>query len=311
MTPGVRQRCGRIPAGLLLGQMPPAPRAADELEILRKRLLSRIHRSYATTTEQVQLKNLSFPFTRIADPDRVLDQVAAEADRRERVTGHRQNDEHLHLPYWAELWDSAMGLAQVMVEGAEEERGRQGDRERGRQGEGERRTPTSGVGFGAGVLGSPGSLSPPLPVSLSPGRSILDLGCGMGLSGTVAAALGGRVLFADLETPALLFARLNSLPWRGRVRARRLNWRTDRLGETFNLIVGADILYERAQWEYLEPFWRGHLRAGGNILLGEPGRQTGDLFMPWIRERGWTLDVREEKVATRARPIRVMRLRLD
>jgi len=300
MTPGVRQRCGRIPAGLLLGQMPPAPRAADELEILRKRLLSRIHRSYVTTTEQVQVKNLGFPFTRIADPDRVLDQVAAEADRRERVTGQRQNDEHLHLPYWAELWDSAMGLAQVMVREKDEESGGQGDRERGSRGEGKDRDASEPASV---------SLSPCLPVWLSPGLSVLDLGCGMGLSGTVAAALGGRVLFADLETPALLFARVNSLPWRARVRARRLNWRTDRLGETFDLILGADILYERAQWEFLEPFWGAHLAGGGTVLLGEPGRQTGDLFMPWIRERGWTLDVREEKVATRARPIRVFRLR--
>lgn len=265
----------------------------SELGITRKRLLSRIHRRYVTSAAQVQIKTLAFTFTRIADPDRVLDQVAAEADRRERVTGRREHDEHLHLPYWAELWDSAMGLAQVMVRETE---GGKKDKETGRQGEGE--SAVTSV-----------SLSPCLPVSLSSAPSVLDLGCGMGLSGTVAAALGARVLFADLETPALLFARLNSLPWRRRVRARRLNWRTDRLGERFDLILGADILYERAQWEHLEPFWRGHLAAGGTVLLGEPGRQTGDLFIPWIRDRGWTLDVREEPVATRTRPIRVFQLR--
>jgi predicted nicotinamide N-methyase len=258
--------------------MPPA----IDLEILRKRLLSRIQRSYVTTTEQVQVKNLSFPFTRIADPDRVLDQVAAEADRRERVTGQRQNDEHLHLPYWAELWDSAMGMAQVMARGGED----------------------AGIGF---VSASPRLR---VPASSSPGITVLDLGCGMGLSGTVAAALGGRVLFADLETPALLFARLNSMPWRRRVRARRLNWRTDRLMERFDLILGADILYERAQWEYLEPFWRGHLNEGGTVMLGEPGRQTGEMFLPWIQERGWRLEVCEEAVVTRPKPIRILQLRL-
>jgi SAM-dependent methyltransferase len=110
-----------------------------------------------------------------------------------------------------------------------------------------------------------------------PPLSILDLGCGMGLAGTVAARLGHRVLFADLEPPALLFARINSLPDAGRVRTRRTNWRTDHLGEQFDLIIGADILYERAQWEFSSP-------SGGNASLrrdsapGEPGRQTGDLF---------------------------------
>ncbi len=131
----------------------------------------------------------------------------------------------------------------------------------------------------------------------------------MGLSGTIAAALGARVLFADLEPPALLLARLNSLPWRGRVRFRRLNWQKDRLAEKFALIIGADILYERAQWVFLEPFWRAHLAPGGAVLLGEPGRQTGDGFIPWIGERGWTLERFDEPVNTRPMPIRLFLLR--
>ena len=123
-----------------------------------------------------------------------------------------------------------------------------------------------------------------------------------------AAALGCRVVFADLEAPALLFARLNSLPWGGRVRTRRLDWRSDRLGEQFDLILGADILYERKQWDPLELFWRAHLAENGSVLLGEPGRQTGALFVDWIRERGWKLEEYAESVETRSKPIRLFRL---
>ena len=152
----------------------------------------------------------------------------------------------------------------------------------------------------------------------------------MGLAGTVAARLGMRVLFADLEPPALLFAQLNSLPYAQRtlrerpdlpkralprrryaerVRTRRLNWQTDRLDETFDLILGADILYERKQWDFLEPFWRSHLAPGGTVLLGEPGRQTGDLFVDWITPRGWSLARHEEPVESRPVPIRLFELR--
>ena len=154
-----------------------------------------------------------------------------------------------------------------------------------------------------------GSLLPPSSI-LHPlsSHSVLDLGCGMGLAGTVAAALGAKVLFADLEQPALLFAALNSLPWRRRVRTRRLNWRSDRLGEQFDLIIGADILYERPQWESLEPFWRAHLAPGGTVLLGVPGRQTGDLFIDWIAARGWLMRHSEQPVPTRERPIRIFQL---
>ena len=88
-----------------------------------------------------------------------------------------------------------------------------------------------------------------------PDLRILDLGCGMGMTGTTAAALGANVLLADLEPPALLFAHLNTVTFGQRVRTRQLNWQRDRLAQQFDLIIGADILYEKEQWQYLEPFW--------------------------------------------------------
>ena len=221
---------------------------------LRRHLLYRIHQRYETTTQRLRFVGADFDFTRIKDPDRVLDQVAEEEDRRD--------GDQLHLPYWAELWDSAPGVAHFLVRHY--------------------------------------AATPPL--------NVLDLGCGMGLSGTVAASLGHSVLFADLEPPALLFASLNSLPWRDRVRTRSLNWQKDNLRQRFDLILGADILYERDQWPFLEPFWRRHLAGGGAVLLGEPGRQTGDLFIEWIAALDWRLERFEEPVVTRPRPVRIFRL---
>jgi predicted nicotinamide N-methyase len=219
-------------------------------------------RGYRTLVQQMEFGNLELGFTRIMDPDDVLDKVAAEEDRLERTSGKRVPEDQLRLPYWAELWDSARALAQWLVR----------------------------------TWGS------------DPPATVLDLGCGMGLSGAVAAGLGARVIFADLEPDALLFARLNSREWADRVTTRRLDWRVDRLGERFDLILGADILYERKQWDYLEPFWREHLKADGRVLLGEPGRQTGDLFIPWILQRGWTLMQHEEPVVTRPQPVRLFEL---
>ena len=238
---------------------------------LRQRLMCRIGRRYRVVTEEVAIGELRFPFTRIADPDRVLDEVAAEADLRDRLQDTHAPGDELHLPYWAELWESARGIGEFLV--SEECRVKS-----------EELQDTISAASQIGSSDSPALFT--LHSSLCT-YTILDLGCGMGMAGTVAAALGARVVFADLETPALLFAQLNSLPWRRRVQTRRLNWQRDQLDRRFDLILGADILYESAQWPFLETFWRAHLADGGQVLLGEPGRQTGDMFIEWIAARGW------------------------
>lgn len=232
-------------------------------EHARERLLWRIRRRFPTRTQSMTLGPLTFDFFRCADPDRVLDEVAEEADRRERLSGQRDKPgDTLHLPYWAELWDSSYVI-------------------------------------GAELAGRD-----------LKGMEVLDLGCGMGLTGCASAYAGANVLMADLEAPALLFAALNAWPWRDHARTRVTNWQTDDLGQTYPLIVGADILYERKQWDYLDPFFRKHLAPGGEILLGEPGRQTGEYFIPWAQGKGWKVTVELRPTETRPVPVRVITLRL-
>jgi predicted nicotinamide N-methyase len=231
----------------------------------RRQLLARIRTRFETLTEPVRVGAMAFDFTRVADPNRVLDQVAEEEDRLDKLAGKRRDGEELHLPYWAELWDSSLAIIEFLAE--------------------------------------------TLPERFDvPKLSVLDLGCGMGLTGTVAAAMGARVMFADLEPDALLFARLNAIEFEHRIRTRRLNWQKARLTEQFDLIIGADILYDKTQWTHLEPFWRGHLKRGGSVLLGEPGRQTGDMFLDWIKPHPWTLMQLKRSVPTRSAPIRIFQL---
>jgi predicted nicotinamide N-methyase len=225
-----------------------------------QRLLQRIHRRFQTITEDIGVGPMSIRFTRAADPNQVLDDIVAEEDRREKTTGVRLNDPQ-HLPYWAELWDSARGVAAALAK-----------------------------------------------MDWSATTRVLDLGCGMGLCGATAAALGANVMLADLEPPAMLFARLNCLPFGRRVRARQLNWQIDRLPERFDLIFGADILYERKQWDFLNEFWKAHLATGGTILLGEPGRQSGGLFVEWIRKRDWLFHESVEQISDSSKQIRIFRL---
>lgn len=229
-----------------------------------RELLSSLRKRYPTRSDPVTLGPLHMEFIRCADPDAVLDEVAARADSAERETGVRDlTGDTLHLPYWAELWDSSYVIGKLLAS-----------------------RDLAGV-------------------------RVLDLGCGMGMTAAATASAGAYVLAADLEPPALEFARLNTWPWRDRVRLRQTNWQTDDLAETFPLIVGADILYERAQWPHLDRFFRRHLAPGGEVLLGEPGRQTGEAFVPHARRLGWSVEVSRHDTPTRPVPVRVMVLRLE
>ena len=216
----------------------------------RLALQARIQRQYPTLVETLRLGALAIEFTRVADPDRILEsleQAAAGSAGR----GSWQ-------PYWAQAWDSARVVAERL------------------QGEDLR------------------------------GRRILDLGCGLGLTGAVAAAQGGRVTLVDAAPPALLFARLNCWPWRSRVRVRRLDWRCQRLpGQRFDWIVGSDILYDREDWAYLERFWREHFAPRGRLLLGEPGRGVGEPFPGWLERAGWRVTGTTPAAAAGQRPIRL------
>lgn len=229
---------------------------------LTTKLYSRLSRKFELLTEVIPVGPLRVQFTRVKDPQKVLDDICRRIDLHEKKTGERVKGDELGLPYWAELWDSAQGVGQRLVR-----------------------------------------------LGLPRGASVLDLGCGLGLTGTVAAMLGAEVMLADIETDCLLFAALNAGQYSEMIRPRKVNWQTDDLGEKFQLIIGSDVLYDRSQWVFLEPFFRKHLKDDGVVLLAEPGRQTGDLFVPWIVEQGWQLKQLEEPVVTRARPIRLFEIR--
>jgi|GEM_PF-276447 len=269
---------------------------SDELSRKRRIVLSRLEKRYAITQTEYLIGPLRVPFTRVTNADDVLDQVCLEIDEIEKRTGEKVPDQLMHMPYWAELWDSAFGVGQWLVGRGSEVGSRTSEC-------GGRLKPSSSTDFPQPTIHD---LRSPTP---DPRRTnTLDLGCGMGFAGTVAAMLGHRVVFADLEVPALLFARLNSLPWSRRVQCVNLNWQTDHLHEKFDLIIGADVLYEKTQWVCLEPFFREHLSKDGLVLLGEPGRESGDLFIDWIQGRGWKLKLTEQKVFSRERPIRLFEL---
>ncbi len=123
------------------------------------------------------------------------------------------------------------------------------------------------------------------------GRKVLDLGCGLGLTGIMAALKGGQVTFADKEAEALAFAavnaRLNHSPL---FTTRQLDFTQDNtqdnLQEAFPLILGAEIIYDAVAFPALAAFLARHLSPDGVAYLADARRTNTQPFFSQLSLHG-------------------------
>jgi predicted nicotinamide N-methyase len=120
------------------------------------------------------------------------------------------------------------------------------------------------------------------------GRSLLELGCGLGIVSTAAMRAGFDVLATDYYEDALHFTRANA--WRALQRepaTRMVDWRElpSDLG-TFDMIVAADVLYEMTYAELVADIVAAALASKGTAIIADPGRIALDRFLEACAARG-------------------------
>lgn len=153
------------------------------------------------------------------------------------------------IPYWADVWPSAVAVAQHLLAHPE------------------------AVG----------------------GMRVLELGAGLGMAG-VAAVLAGaaHVTAADLMPDALELAeanaRLNAVPAE-RHRTARFDWRCDAPPAGTQLLLAADILYDRAELPHIRGLLTQRLPAGCSFLVAEPSRPVASDFFDHPDFASWRLEV--------------------
>lgn len=105
------------------------------------------------------------------------------------------------------------------------------------------------------------------------GKRVLELGCGLALPGLVAAQAGARVTCTDFEEHALRAAELNfleNLPeYTPDVRYMDFRQPPD---ERWQVIIAADVIYEKRFLKPLARVFRDLLEDDGRIYLAEPNR---------------------------------------
>ncbi len=121
-------------------------------------------------------------------------------------------------------------------------------------------------------------------------RSLLELGCGLGIASITAMRSGFTVMASDYYEDALHFTRANA--WRNLRRepaARMIDWRAlpSDLG-TYDMIVAADVLYEMTYAQLVADALSTALAPGGTAIIADPGRVAVDQFVEACESRGLT-----------------------
>lgn len=170
------------------------------------------------------------------------------------------------LPYWADLWPASVVLADYVL------------RERA-------------------LLGA---------VPDGPRPTALELGCGLGLVTLAAQRAGYDVTATDYYDDALRFAARNTLRHTGeRPTVRLVDWRAlpDDLG-MFDLVLAADVLYERAYAAFVAEAIARALTPTGRALVADQGRVALEDFLTEAQARGLAAQVvhRERRAVVPAAP---------
>ncbi|MFL5884468.1 MAG: class I SAM-dependent methyltransferase [Thermoleophilaceae bacterium] len=121
------------------------------------------------------------------------------------------------------------------------------------------------------------------------GLRVVELGCGLGVPSLAAARRGAEVLATDASAEALELLERNARENRLTVETARVAW--DDAGELvargpFDLVLAADVLYERASVADLLALFP---RLGGEAWVADPGRPPVAAFHEGAERRGWSV----------------------
>jgi len=121
----------------------------------------------------------------------------------------------------------------------------------------------------------------------------LEVGCGPGLPGIVAARIGHKGTFSDYMQEALWLATLNAHQnnCEKNVRFEEIDWRNPTGKQSYSWILAGDLVYERRNFIPLLSTFDSYLEPGGEIWVAEPGRSIAKSFFDHMESEGWIQEV--------------------
>jgi predicted nicotinamide N-methyase len=135
-------------------------------------------------------------------------------------------------------------------------------------------------------------LADPAEAARLAGLRVVELGCGLGVPSVAAARAGATVLATDASEEALHMTERNARENGLTVETAHLDWDApDTLvaRAPFDLVLAADVLYERAAVAQLLSLLP---RLASEVWLADPGRPAAEVFLEQAR-RQWSVETTE------------------
>jgi predicted nicotinamide N-methyase len=128
-------------------------------------------------------------------------------------------------------------------------------------------------------------------------KRVLELGAGVGLPGLVAQSVGAHVAQTDYFVEALNVAALNAAG-NGVTGIKRFwaDWRNWQSTDVYDVVLGADILYDPEVHAELAGVIKSTLAPKGTLILADPGRPQALEFLSRLGDEGHRFELQTRRV---------------
>jgi 2-polyprenyl-3-methyl-5-hydroxy-6-metoxy-1,4-benzoquinol methylase len=118
---------------------------------------------------------------------------------------------------------------------------------------------------------------------------ICDLGCGLGAVAGYLSANGHKLYACDISPEACRYAQANILRYSQNALITCCDWRKSPFKSCFDMIVAADIIYEKQCMEPVVRFLSESIRPGGSAFIADPRRAYWNIFKAEIQQAGFVI----------------------
>lgn len=123
-------------------------------------------------------------------------------------------------------------------------------------------------------------------------KRVLELGAGTGMPGIVAASLGAHVLQIDHSEAAMHVCAMNKERNHAiRSEVRHAGWETFESAESFDYVLGSDVLYVTTMHDRLRQICDAYLAPGGKALFSDPLRAQSLPMLEAMEASGWRVSL--------------------